>query len=54
MPIVIFEQLCQLRFVNNRSRWMPIFDEDKGKSWEDKLFTRDETFGGKTIHVVGL
>ena len=34
--------------------WMPIFDEDKGKSWEDKLYTRDEVFGGKTIHVVGL
>ncbi len=34
--------------------WMPIFDEDKAKAWDEKLFTRDETFGGKTIHVVGL
>ena len=34
--------------------WMPVFDEDKAKSWEDKLFLRDETFDGKTIHVVGL
>ena len=34
--------------------WMPVFDEDKGKSWKEKLYTRDETFGGKTIHVVGL
>ncbi len=34
--------------------WMPIFDEDKGKSWDEKLYTREEVFGGKAIHVVGL
>jgi hypothetical protein len=34
--------------------WMPVFDEDKAKSWEEKLYTRDEMFRGKTIHVVGL
>ena len=36
--------------------WMPVFDEDKSKPWEEKLFTRDETetCDGKTIHVVGL
>ena len=34
--------------------WMPVFDEDKAKSWSDRLFLRDEVFGGKTIHVVGL
>ena len=34
--------------------WMPVFDEDKSKPWEQKIFTRDEAFGGKTIHVVGL
>ena len=34
--------------------WMPVFDEDKAKPWSDKLFLRDEVFGGKTIHVVGL
>ena len=34
--------------------WMAIFDEDKSKSWDEKLFLRDETFNGKTIHVVGL
>ena len=34
--------------------WMPIFDDDKSKPWDSKLYTRDETFGGKTIHVVGL
>ena len=34
--------------------WMPIFDDDKTKPWNDKLYLRDEVFGNKTIHVVGL
>ena len=34
--------------------WMPVFDEDKTKPWGEKLFLRDETIDGKTIHVVGL
>ncbi len=25
-----------------------------GKSWDEKLFTRDVPFDGKTIHVIGL
>ena len=50
----ICEHLSQLSFVNNSAGWMPVFDEDKAKPWDEKIFTRDETFGGKTIHVVGL
>ena len=34
--------------------WMPIFDEDKSKTWEEKLYNRDVEFNGKTLHVVGL
>ena len=34
--------------------WMPIFDEDKTKPWDEKLFLRDEVVNGKAIHVVGL
>ena len=34
--------------------WMPIFDKSKDKSWDEKIFTRDEIFNGKTIHVIGL
>ena len=34
--------------------WMPIFDKSKTKTWDEKIYTRDETFNGKTIHVVGL
>ena len=34
--------------------WMPVFDKSKEKSWDEKIFTRDETFDGKTIHVIGL
>jgi len=34
--------------------WMPIFDEDKTKTWEEKIYSRNETVDGKTIHVIGL
>ncbi len=34
--------------------WMPVFDADPDRSWEEKLFSKDETFGGKTLHIVGL
>ena len=34
--------------------WMAIFDEDKSKPWEEKLFNRDVELNGKTLHVVGL
>ena len=34
--------------------WLAVFDEDKAKPWEEKLYTRDVSFGGKTIHVIGL
>ena len=50
----ICEHLSQLSFVNNSAGWMPVFDEDKAKPWDEKIFTRDENVGGKTIHVVGL
>ena len=34
--------------------WMAVFDEEKSRSWEEKLFNRDVEFNGKTLHVVGL
>ena len=34
--------------------WMPIFDKSKEKSWDEKIYTRDEVCNGKTIHVIGL
>ena len=34
--------------------WMAIFNEDKSKPWEEKLYLRDVTFNGKTLHLVGL
>jgi len=34
--------------------WMPVFDDDPAKSWDEKIYTRDESFNGKTIHVIGL
>ena len=34
--------------------WMPIFDPDSAKPWEEKLYTRDVSLDGKTLHIVGL
>ena len=34
--------------------WMPIFDDDKAKPWDERLYNRDEKLNGKTIHIVGL
>lgn len=34
--------------------WMPVFDEDKSRPWEEKLYSHDVTFNGKTLHIVGL
>ena len=34
--------------------WMPVFDGDKAKSWDERLCLRDEAVGGKIIHIVGL
>jgi hypothetical protein len=34
--------------------WMAIFDEDKSKPWDEKLYRRDVEFDGKTLHIVGL
>ena len=34
--------------------WMPIFEKSKVKSWDEKIYSRDEVVDGKTIHVIGL
>ena len=34
--------------------WLAVFDDDSAKPWDEKIFLRDETFDGKTIHIVGL
>ena len=34
--------------------WMAIFDDDASKSWDAKIYTRDEIVAGKTIHFIGL
>ena len=34
--------------------WMPIFDKSKTKTWDEKIYTREEVCNGKTIHVIGL
>ena len=34
--------------------WMAVFDDDTFKSWDEKIYTRDEIVDGKTIHIIGL
>ncbi len=34
--------------------WMAVFDEDSGRSWDEKIYSRDVAFDGKTLHIVGL
>ena len=34
--------------------WMPIFEKSREKTWDEKIYNRDEIVDGKTIHVVGL
>ena len=34
--------------------WMPIFEKSRDKSWDEKIYSRDEIVDGKTIHVIGL
>ena len=34
--------------------WMPVFDPDKSKPWDEKLYNRTLSLDGKTLHLVGL
>jgi hypothetical protein len=34
--------------------WMPIFEKSRDKTWDEKIYARDELVGGKTIHILGL
>ena len=34
--------------------WMPVFEKSKEKTWDEKIFSRDEIIDSKTIHVIGL
>ena len=34
--------------------WMPIFEKSKEKTWDEKIYSRDEIVDGRTIHVIGL
>ena len=34
--------------------WMAVFEKDKTKPWDARLYARDVEFGGKTLHIVGL
>ena len=50
-----YEQCAQyLDTLKLTEGWMPIFDKSKTKTWDEKIYARDETFNGKTIHVLGL
>ena len=33
--------------------WLVVFDPDLSKPWEDKIYTKDLSWNGKTVHLVG-
>ena len=33
---------------------MPIFEKSKDKTWDEKIYSRDEIVDAKIIHVIGL
>jgi len=33
--------------------WLIIFDRDTNKSWDEKIYSRTETYNNKTIHILG-
>ena len=50
-----YEQLAKyLSTLGLDEGWMPVFDPDPAKPWDEKLYVRDVEFGGKKIHVIGL
>jgi hypothetical protein len=34
--------------------YLIIFDRDAGKSWEEKIYQKQESFQGKAIQVFGM
>ena len=38
----------------SRSGHLVVFDRSEGKRWEEKIFRRDETVGGRTVTVWGM
>ena len=50
-----YKQLADyLDKLNLPEGWMAIFDVGASKSWEEKLYSRDVGFSGKTIHLIGV
>jgi hypothetical protein len=51
------ESLSQIRGyidkVGADDGWLVIFDKDPGKSWDEKIFMKEETVEGKRVTVVG-
>ena len=46
--------VCYLDLLKLSEGWMAVFDDDRDKSWDEKIYTRDEVVDGKTIHFIGL
>lgn len=39
--------------LGEKTGWLVVFDRDKTKAWDEKIFWKTENTGGKTVHVVG-
>jgi hypothetical protein len=47
-------QICAYLDSNGENEgWLVIFDRDREKTWEEKIYWKTEGIDGKTIHIVG-
>ncbi|MDR3013041.1 MAG: hypothetical protein LBU70_07510 [Chitinispirillales bacterium] len=49
-----FEQILKyMDSVGSNVGWLVIFDKDTEKSWDEKVYTKEEIFDGKKVIVAG-
>ena len=49
-----YDQVCgYMDRLGVNEGWLVVFDPDLSKPWEDKIYTKDLPWNGKTVHLVG-
>ena len=49
-----YDQVCgYMDRLGVNEGWLVVFDPDLSKPWEDKIYTKDLSRNGKTVHLVG-
>jgi Holliday junction resolvase len=49
----ISQILCYMDHVGSDTGWLVIFDRNTKKSWEDKIYIKEESLNGKKIVIAG-